>query len=90
MDRNLGLSPLVTESEAIMWMANQAAFSQPYSGTINTATRVRQRKDASNPQCRWVPDNEKLWMRVLYCDWMEAEGWVEKKGFESTWLKPAH
>lgn len=59
------------------------------SGMINTATRVRQRKEASNPQCRWVPDNENLWMRVLYCDWMEAEGWIEKKGFESTWLKPA-
>ena len=60
------------------------------SGMVNTAVRVRQRKGVSNPQCRWVPDNEKLWMRVLYCDWMEAEGWVEKKGFESTWLKPAH
>ncbi len=32
----------MTESEAMMWMANQAAFSQPYSGTMKTGSVVNE------------------------------------------------
>ncbi|MBA7603479.1 hypothetical protein ES703_10590 [subsurface metagenome] len=42
MDRNLGFNPQVTASEVMMWMANQAARSQPYSGTMNTGSQVNE------------------------------------------------
>ena len=42
MERNFGFRPLVTESEARIWMANHAALSQPYSGTINTGSVVKE------------------------------------------------
>ena len=57
-------------------------------GAVNTAVRVRQ-QGIGNGSCRWVPEREGLWMRILYCDWMEAEGWVERGGLDKTWLKPA-
>lgn len=57
-------------------------------GEVNTAMRVRQ-KGITNGSCQWVPDKPGLWMRVLYCDWMEQEGWIERKGLYNTWLKPA-
>ena len=56
-------------------------------GMINTVLRVRHKGIAQSP-CRWVPEREGLWMRVLYCDWMEKEGWVERGGMWKTWLKP--
>jgi len=58
-------------------------------GEVNIATRVRERKDAKEASCRWDPPNERLWMRVLYCDWMRGEGWTHKKGLHETWLKRA-
>ncbi len=42
MDKYFGFSPLVTESEAMICMANQAAFSQPYSGTMKTGSVVNE------------------------------------------------
>jgi hypothetical protein len=56
------------------------------TGRVNTVIRVRQR-GMSSGQCRWVPDNPALWMRVLYCDWMKEEGWVEREGLYNAWLK---
>jgi hypothetical protein len=55
-------------------------------GRVNTVLRVRQ-SGMSSGECRWVPDNPALWMRVLYCDWMKEEGWVERGGLYNTWLK---
>lgn len=57
-------------------------------GVANTVTRVRQKKAATTPSCRWVPPDHRMWMRILYCDWMPQEGWVEKTGLHKTWLKP--
>ena len=56
-------------------------------GLVNTVVRVRHKGIAQSP-CRWVPEREGLWMRVLYCDWMEKEGWVERGGMWKTWLRP--
>ena len=56
------------------------------TGRVNTVIRVRQ-SGMSSGECRWVPDNPALWMRVLYCDWMKEEGWVERGGLYNTWLK---
>ena len=60
-------------------------------GQVNVVTRVVQRANASESTCRWVPPNPRLVMRVLYCDWMEKEEWIEKnEGMlgHHTWLKP--
>lgn len=56
-------------------------------GSTNTATRVVQKAEVKNGQCHWVPEDEHLWGRVLYCDWMPTEGWIEQKGLWKTWLK---
>jgi hypothetical protein len=67
------------------------AGREPAPGTsaqVNVATRVVQ-KDGERGACRWEPQDPKLWMRVLYCDWMPAEGWVElKTTLQHTWMKP--
>ena len=57
-------------------------------GEVNTMASVRSRGIPSQ-SCRWVPDNPTLWTRVIYCDWMLKEGWVERGGLYSTWWKPA-
>lgn len=58
-------------------------------GTVNIATQVRHKRADAEKHCRWDPPNERLWMRILYCDWMEREGWVERKeGPAKTWVKP--
>lgn len=58
---------------------------------VNVVTRVVQTADAAEKACRWVPQDPRLYMRVLYCDWMPAAGWIEQKtamGLNHTWLKP--
>jgi hypothetical protein len=69
-------------------------------GIINIATRVRDRApDGRTPKwgidgdwtgrsCRWVPENDALWGRLLYCDWMPDEGWIEYDGFWGAWIQP--
>ena len=59
------------------------------TGRVNTATRVRVKKEAADKSCRWVPPDENLWRRTLYCDCMEAEGWIFRGGMYKTWMKPA-
>jgi len=56
-------------------------------GAANTAVRVRQ-QGIIGGSCHWVPEQEGLWARILYCDWMKEEGWVERTGLYKTWLKP--
>jgi hypothetical protein len=60
---------------------------EPTKGPPNTATRVRQRPSDPQKQCRWTPENPRLWARVLYCDWMQAEGWVQQDGLWDVWIK---
>ena len=42
---------------------------------VNTVTRVLDKS-----ACRWDPPDPRKLMRVLYCDWMEKEGWQRHKG----------
>jgi hypothetical protein len=56
-------------------------------GKVNVLVEIRQKKDAPESHCSWDPPKEFLWRRVLYCDWMTAEGWTLKKGAYNTWLK---
>ena len=57
---------------------------------ISTAVRIREKAGDANTACRWFPEHEGKWLRILNCDWMEAEGWVYYKTFRAkTWYKPA-
>jgi hypothetical protein len=56
-------------------------------GKVNTALRVRQKASESGP-CRWIPEDPKLWVRYLYCPWMEQEGWKERGGLYPAWVGP--
>jgi hypothetical protein len=46
---------------------------------INVATRIRE-KGGSAAICRWTPDDPRLAARVLYCNGMREEGWVQQSG----------
>lgn len=43
-------------------------------GRLNTVTRVVAKKGDKPESCWWDPRNEKLWLRVPYCEWMSKEG----------------
>ncbi|MBT8423321.1 MAG: hypothetical protein KJP03_09405 [Gammaproteobacteria bacterium] len=58
-------------------------------GAINHALNVRESFNDETGACRWDPPNEKLWMRVLYCDWMLGEGWQRRGGLSPGWFRPA-
>jgi len=59
------------------------------AGRLNTVTRARQASGDGATSCNWVPPNARLWGRVLYCDWMPGEGWIEQGGINKAWFKPA-
>ena len=56
-------------------------------GAINVAVEIRERADVAESRCIWDPPNERLWTRIIYCDWMPAEGWTLESGLWKTWLK---
>jgi len=59
-------------------------------GELNTVVKVRHKKGMESGACRWLPDTPPgLWMRVIYCDWMESEGWRKGGSFQPEWYKPA-
>lgn len=66
-------------------MGREATKTDP--GKVNTLVEFRQKKDAAESHCSWDPPKDFLWRRVLYCDWMPAEGWTKTKGSHNTWLK---
>ena len=68
-------------------MGREASKKEP--GKINALVQIRQKKDAAESHCSWDPPKDFLWRRVLYCDWMPAEGWTLTKGSHNTWLKRA-
>jgi hypothetical protein len=80
-------APVKPGDIVVIRMGHESTKNNP--GTVNKLIEVRQKKDAPDSNCSWNPPNEKLWRRVLYCDWMPAEGWTLKKGAHNTWLKPA-
>ncbi len=57
-------------------------------GALNTVTRIVQKIDDNRESCRWDPPDERLWQRVLYCDWMEGDGWIKQEGITPAWFKP--
>ena len=59
----------------------------PMRAPPNTFQRVRSKLKHVGKECRWIPDNPRLWGRVLYCDWMEKEGWIQQSGLFNVWYK---
>lgn len=79
-------APVKPGDIVVVRMGRESAKKDP--GTVNKLIEVRQKQDAAESHCSWDPPDDKLWRRVLYCDWMPGEGWVLKKGAHNTWLKP--
>lgn len=57
------------------------------NGAINQALGVRGSFNDDSGTCRWDPENDTLWMRVLYCDWMLPEGWEYRGGLSKGWYR---
>lgn len=58
-------------------------------GRPNTVIRVVAKQGDQPERCWWDPRNDRLWGRVVYCDWMSAAGWVKQGGISPAWHKPA-
>jgi len=59
------------------------------AGSLNTVTRVVQKRGDGGNNCWWDPKDDRLWLRVLYCDWMPKEGWVKQGGLSPAWFRPS-
>ena len=56
----------------------------------NTAIRIHPKLSSADSQCRWEPENPRLWLRVLHCNWMESEGWIQQdSALYPVWVNPA-
>ena len=55
---------------------------------MNSVTRIVQKSGKDDGKCWWDPKNDRLWQRILYCEWMPAEGWVKHDGMAPAWFKP--
>jgi hypothetical protein len=58
-------------------------------GSLNTVTRVVAKQGDKPESCWWDPRDDKLWLRVPYCEWMSKEGWVKQGGISPAWYRPA-
>jgi hypothetical protein len=77
--------PVQVGDIVVVRMGHESTKKDP--GKVNVLVEVREKKDTPNSRCSWDPPKDFLWRRVLYCDWMPAEGWTLKKGAYKTWLK---
>ena len=58
------------------------------SGPVNMLTRIREKQSDFGRQCRWDPPDAESRRRILYCDWMPAEGWtLEHAESVQYWIK---
>lgn len=62
--------------------------SKQNRGKMNVVTRVVQKSSQNYEHCWWEPKDNRLWLRVLYCDWMPSEGWIKQGGIYPAWYKP--
>lgn len=59
------------------------------AGKVHFVTRVLQKYGENEEKCWWDPKDNRLWLRVLYCDWMPNEGWIKQGGTNPAWYKQA-
>jgi hypothetical protein len=55
---------------------------------VNEVTRMLQPASQTEGPCGWEPKDERLWRRVMFCDWMPSQGWVKQEGLYTGWYKP--
>ena len=57
-------------------------------GLYSRAGSIRGNLESATGECRWDPEDARMWMSIVFCDWMEEEGWVYQKGLNKSWYKP--
>jgi hypothetical protein len=62
--------------------------SKDDKGVYHRAIRSRHTPTETTGECRWDPGDPRQWMNVIYCDWMEEEGWLFQDGLDKSWYKP--
>jgi hypothetical protein len=66
------------------------ANSKDHKNELNVVTRVLQHGEPADGECWWDPRNPNLWRRVVYCKWMQKEGWIWEDSLgDPGWYKPA-
>ena len=71
-----------------VWSGREVRQGDKEPAQPNTATRVIEKPTYGKRSCRWEPEDPRLWVRVLYCDGLEAEGWTQQGGLYPVWIKP--
>lgn len=78
---------LATEDFVEVRMGRAPGKADP--GVVNRINAVRQRKADGGDTCRWLPEESYLWMRLVECGDMAAEGWLQRGKVRKLWYKPA-
>lgn len=59
------------------------------AGQVHIVTCVRHTAAEKDRTWWWDPPQDGLWLRIIYADWMTAEGWVKQQKFQGdAWFKP--
>jgi len=58
------------------------------TGQLNTAIKIRNVDGIASKECRYVPEDPRLWLRVIHCNWMDEEGWQKQGGLNPIYYKP--
>lgn len=75
----------VQRGDLVEVRSGPATRSGEVSTPVNTVTRL-----VDKSACRWDPPDPRQLKRVLYCEWMEKEGWKRYKGSgteANVWIK---
>ena len=82
--------PLAVELGDVVevWSGAPAKGNTKPTTQPNTAFKVHPKLDSRTSQCRWEPEDPKLKLRVLHCDWMASEGWIQQDDARfPVWIK---
>ena len=71
-----------------IWSGQMLEKEEPLGPFPNTVTRVLERGSSTQGACRWSPDKPGLHGRVIFCDWMPSEGWIQQEGLYPVWINP--
>lgn len=84
-----GTRPLLNRAALSLAEGDIVEFRYAGASALATVTRVLQHAGDSQPHCSWLPNDESLWAREIFCEWMPGEGWVKQTGVAHGWYKPA-
>ena len=71
-----------------VWSGKEVRQGDTAPSYPNTVTRIVEKPSYGKQTCRWLPDDPRLWVRVLYCDGLETAGWTRQSGLYPVWIKP--